>query len=124
MFPKHKLNVRVNTSRLYIMATSPFATFSHSSFFQLRRGRIRKKKTRHSLLIAKRSSPELSSISFSDPEVVSLEQTVGEDGFQLSQHVAEDQRQLGEVPPGQQEEEHRTDGHQTLSKCHFNSRAL
>lgn len=48
-------------------------------------------------LVTKGSSPKLCSISFSDPEVVSLKQTIGEDGFELGEHVTEDQRQLGQV---------------------------
>ena len=43
--------------------------------------------------------PELCSVGLGDAEVVTLKQTIGEDGLQLRQHVAEDQRQLGEVPP-------------------------
>lgn len=50
-------------------------------------------------LVTKRASPEFSSVSFGDPEVVTLKQAIGEDGFQLCQHVTEDQRQLSEVTP-------------------------
>lgn len=34
--------------------------------------------------------PELCSVCLGDAEVVTLKQTIGEDGLQLSQHVAED----------------------------------
>lgn len=51
-------------------------------------------------LVSKRPPPELCGVGFRDPEVVSLEQTVGEDGFELGEHVAEDQGQLGQVTPG------------------------
>lgn len=44
---------------------------------------------KHSL-VPKGSSPEFCCISLRDPEIVPLEQTVGKDGFQLSQHVTED----------------------------------
>lgn len=50
-------------------------------------------------LVSEGASPELCSVGLGDPEVVSLEQTVGEDGFELGEHVAEDQGQLGQVPP-------------------------
>lgn len=42
--------------------------------------------------------PKLCSVSLGDAEVVALKQTVGKDGLELRQHVAEDQRQFGEVP--------------------------
>lgn len=35
MFPEHKFSVQVNTTRLYITATSPFAIFNHLFFFQV-----------------------------------------------------------------------------------------
>lgn len=50
-------------------------------------------------LVPEGAPPELCSIRLGDAEVVTLKQTVGEDGLQLSKHVTEDQRQLGEVPP-------------------------
>lgn len=56
-------------------------------------------KEKGSLLFSKKSSPEVSSISFGDPESVPLELSSWEDGFDFSQHVTEDQRQLGQVPP-------------------------
>lgn len=52
-------------------------------------------------LIPEGAPPELCSIRLGDAEVVTLKQTVGEDGLQLSQHMTEDQRQLGEVPPAE-----------------------
>lgn len=55
--------------------------------------------TQMCLLIPEGASPKLCSICLSDAEVVTLKQTIGEDGLQLSQHVAEDQRQLGKIPP-------------------------
>ena len=53
-------------------------------------------------LVSKRPPPELCSVGFGDSEIVPLEETVGKDGFQFSQHVAEDQRQLGQVSPGKE----------------------
>lgn len=49
--------------------------------------------TQMCLLIPEGASPKLCSIC------LTLKQTIGEDGLQLSQHVAEDQRQLGKIPP-------------------------
>lgn len=59
---------------------------SMSSFY---RGKIVKRDK--GLLVPEGSPPELCSICFGDAEVVTLKETVGEDGLQLSQHVAEDQ---------------------------------
>lgn len=50
-----------------------------------------------SLLVSKSPPPELGSVGLGDSEVVALEQAVGEDGLELGQHVAEDQRQFGQV---------------------------
>ena len=50
-------------------------------------------------LVSERPSPELCGVGLGDAEVVALEEAVGEDGLELGQHVTEDQRQLGEVPP-------------------------
>lgn len=58
-------------------------------------------------LVPKRSSPELGGVSLGDSEVIPLEQAVGEDGFELSQHVTEDQRQLGQVPSTEEEQRER-----------------
>lgn len=54
-----------------------------------------------SLLFSKEIPPEISSFSFGDPECVPLKLSSREDGFDFSQHVAEDQRQLGQVPPAE-----------------------
>ena len=51
------------------------------------------------LLVPEGLPPELSGVSLGDAAVVALKQAVGEDGLQLRQHVAEDQRQLGQIPP-------------------------
>lgn len=59
----------------------------------------KKKKMRGCLLFSKKSPPEVSCVSFGDPERVPLELSSREDGFDFSQHVAKDQRQLGQVPP-------------------------
>lgn len=50
-------------------------------------------------LVTKGSSPEFCCVGLRDPEIVPLEQTVGKDGFQLSQHVTEDKREFGQVSP-------------------------
>lgn len=52
-----------------------------------------------SLLFSKKSPPKVGSISLGDSEGVPLKLSSREDGFDFSQHVAEDQRQLGQVPP-------------------------
>ena len=54
-------------------------------------------------LVPKGASPEVCSVCFGDAEVVSLEESVREDGLQLGQHVTEDQRQLGQVASEEQE---------------------
>ena len=58
-----------------------------------------KSHTLRCLLVPEGTPPELGGIRFGDAEVVTLKQTVGEDGLQLCQHVTEDERQLGEIPP-------------------------
>lgn len=50
------------------------------------------------LLFSKKFPPEISSISFRDPEAVPLEVSSREDGFDFSQHVAKDQWELSQVP--------------------------
>lgn len=50
-------------------------------------------------LVSEGTPPELGGVGLGDAEVVTMKLTVGEDGLQLSQHVAEDERQFGEVAP-------------------------
>lgn len=57
------------------------------------------------LLFSKKFPPEVSGISFGDPEIVPLEVPAGEDGFDFSQHVTEDQRELGQVPSAERRTE-------------------
>lgn len=64
--------------------------------------------------------PKLRSVSLGDAEVVALKQTVGKDGLELCQHVAEDQRQFGEVPSAGAERHKGTNV--TLHKFHLRSR--
>ena len=45
-----------------------------------------------------RRSSDLCCICLGDSEVIPLEQAIGEDSFELCQHVAEYQRQFGQVP--------------------------
>lgn len=49
------------------------------------------------LLFTEKPSPELGRVSLGDAKGVSLKLAFGKDGFNLGQHVAEDERQLGEV---------------------------
>lgn len=51
------------------------------------------------LLFAERSPPEIGSVGLGDAERVPLELSARKDGFDLGQHVTEDQRELGEVSP-------------------------
>lgn len=60
------------------------------------------------ILVFKISPPEVSGISFGDPKSVTLELSSRKDGFDFSQHVAENQRQLGQVPPAEKRTEKRT----------------
>lgn len=60
-------------------------------------------KSRNSL-VSKRPSPKFGCVSFGDSEVVALKQAVGKYGFELCEHVTEDQGQLGEVPPEEERE--------------------
>lgn len=53
------------------------------------------------LLFSKEIPPEISSFGFGDSECVPLKLSSREDAFDFSQHVAEDQRELGEVPPAE-----------------------
>ncbi len=48
-------------------------------------------------LVTKRSLPELSRIWFRDPEVVSGKAAVGKYGLDLTEHVAEDETQFGQI---------------------------
>lgn len=50
------------------------------------------------LLVSKKLPPELSSICFGDPEVISLELAIGKDRLDFCQHVTEDKGQLCEIP--------------------------
>lgn len=57
------------------------------------------------LLFSKKFPPEVGGISFGDPESVPLEVPPGEDGFDFSQHVTEDQREFGQVPSAERRTE-------------------
>lgn len=49
------------------------------------------------LLFAKRPSPKIGGVCLGNAECVSLELSTWKDGFDLGQHVTEDQRELGKV---------------------------
>ena len=48
-------------------------------------------------LVTKWSLPEVGRVRFRDPEVVSGEAAVGEDGLDLTEHVAEDEAEFGQI---------------------------
>lgn len=58
-------------------------------------------------LFPKEIPPVIGSFSFGDSERVPLKLASREDGFDFSQHVAEDQRQLGQVPPAERKPQNR-----------------
>ncbi len=49
--------------------------------------------------IPKAGLPELGSIALGDPKLIAGVKTLGEDGLELAEHMAEDQTELGQVPP-------------------------
>lgn len=69
-----------------------------------------------SLLFSKKFPPEVGGISFGDPESVPLEVSPWEDGFDFSQHVTEDQRELGQVPSADRRQEQKSGITETVSK--------
>lgn len=62
------------------------------------------------LLFAERSPPEIGGVGLGDAERVSLELSARKDGFDLGQHVTEDQRELGEVSPEREREKRNAPG--------------
>lgn len=65
------------------------------------------KKAARNLLFAKRPSPKIGGVGLGNAECVSLELSTWKDGFDLGQHVTEDQRELGEVASAREQDEQR-----------------
>ncbi len=64
-------------------------------------------KWEENLLFAKRPSPKIGGVCLGNAECVSMKLSTWKDGFDLGQHVTEDQRELGEVPSTREQDEQR-----------------
>ncbi len=64
-------------------------------------------KWEENLPFAKRPSPKICSVCLGNAECFSLKLSTWKDGFDLGQHVTEDQRELGEVPSAREQDEQR-----------------
>jgi hypothetical protein len=50
-------------------------------------------------LVSKATLPEIGRIGLCDAKLIPGEHSIGKDGFQLAEHMREDETKLGEVPP-------------------------